>query len=247
MELDLVQTRILGCLVEKEATTPDNYPLSTNALLNACNQSSNRDPVVSFDERTVTEAMLELRSEGLARTVRGGRTDKHKHVLDEAWALTPGEQAIIAVLFLRGPQTVGELRGRTDRIHEFDDLDTVEATLRSLAERDEPFTVQMERLPGQKERRWAQLLSGAPDFTSMANGATDPSSTPSRAPATAPGRPAAASPSAAPDAVASLKAELTQLRAEVDHLYQLLGERPPAPADTNTPDTSNPPHESRDV
>ena len=215
MELDAVQIRILGCLIEKERTTPDSYPLSTNALVNACNQSSNRDPVVDFDERTVDGAMLELRTAGLARTITGGRANKHRHVADEAWDASPAELAVVAVLFLRGPQTVGELRARTERMYDFDSLHGLERCLSGLAARSEPFVEHLGRQPGQKERRWAHLLGAdAPDMWAStgvaepdAHRATDP-----------------APPSAVGDD--ELRAEVTRLRADVDRLYELLGESP---------------------
>lgn len=222
MELSAVQLRILGCLVEKEATTPDNYPVSSNSLVNACNQTSNRDPVVSYDARTIDTAMLELRTAGLARTVTGGRTNKHRHVLDEAWGTSAGDQAVLAVLFLRGPQTPGELRGRTDRIHHFDTPGDVELVLGTLADRTEPFVTQLHRRPGQKESRWAHLLGDS--FASH-----DPE--PGAEPLDVPGASAFPTPTtltasrAEPDN--DLRAELAQLRSDVDRLYELLGETRP--------------------
>ncbi|HEY8429308.1 MAG TPA: YceH family protein [Sandaracinaceae bacterium] len=162
MELSAEEIRVLGCLVEKEATTPDVYPLSTNALLLACNQRSSRDPVVAYDEGVVTQAMMSLRERGLARTARGdgSRVYKHAHLLREALALDGAELAVLSVLMLRGPQTAGELRTRTERQHAFSSLDEVEATLERLARRDPPFVRQLERRPGQKEARWTHLLGG---------------------------------------------------------------------------------------
>lgn len=230
MELDAVQIRILGCLIEKQKTTPDNYPLSTNALVNACNQSSNRDPVVSYDQRTVDSTMLELRTEGLARTVTGGRANKHRHVLDEAWGLTDAEAAVLAVLFLRGPQTVGELRTRTERMHDFTDLEAVERTLGALAARPEPFVVHLERQPGQKERRWAHLLGVDDDAGSAGEAVPSPSAPTvhSGAPTTPalhqPAPATSARAGAAEGEVAELRSEVAKLRADVDRLYELLGE-----------------------
>ena len=163
VELDDVEIRILGCLAEKAVTTPDNYPLSTNALVNACNQTSNRDPVMAVTERQVDETMLQLRTAGLARTVTGGRANKHRHVIDEAWGLDDGELALLTVLFLRGAQTTGELRSRTERMHEFAELADVEAALARLESRPEPFVRQLERMPGQKERRWTHLCGDGTD------------------------------------------------------------------------------------
>src|SRR5215211_336106 len=136
MDLSAEEIRVLGCLVEKERTTPDQYPLTTNALRLACNQKSGRDPVVDFDERTVDGAMLGLRERKLARTVLGGgRTAKHKHVLGETWGLDDDEMAVLAVLALRGPQTAGELRTRTDRMAALRSPEAVEAVLERLAAR----------------------------------------------------------------------------------------------------------------
>ncbi len=215
MELTPVQIRILGCLVEKQTTTPDNYPLTTNALVAACNQTSDRDPVVGYDERTVDAAMLELRTQGLARTVTGGRANKHRHVLDEAWQLSASELAVLAVLFLRGPQTTGELRQRCERMHPFDDLHQVESVLEALAARAEPFVVQLQRVPGQKERRWAHLLGEEPAGVAVVPEAVEPRAVAERR----------AQPDS--DLAADLAAEVARLRVDVDRLYELLGESPP--------------------
>lgn len=162
MELTPEQVRVLGCLVEKEATTPDNYPLSTNALVSACNQTTSRDPIVQYTDRDVDQVMLSLREEGLARTVRGDgqRVHKHRHVLDEAWGLEPAELAVLSVLMLRGAQTAAECRTRTERYGVGLDLEGAERVLRSLAERDEPLVRQLERRPGEREPRWVHLLGG---------------------------------------------------------------------------------------
>lgn len=216
VELDDVELRILGCLVEKAVTTPDNYPLSTNALVNACNQTSNRDPVMAVTERQVDETMLQLRTAGLARTVTGGRANKHRHVIDEAWGLDEGELALLTVLFLRGPQTTGELRGRTERMHDFAELADVEAALSRLESRPDPFVQQLERMPGQKERRWVHLCGdGEPPAAVEAvvhAGPGDPPAAP------------AAPTDAGTDEVEELRAEVAQLRRDVDRLYELLGE-----------------------
>ncbi|WP_394766598.1 YceH family protein [uncultured Paludibaculum sp.] len=164
-DLDLVEARVLGCLAEKDMATPEYYPLSLNALTNACNQKTNRDPVVSFDEVTVREALSSLRDRGLATFVSeaGSRVEKFRHRLNERFNFTRGEMSVLTVLLLRGPQTPGELRQRTDRMHAFDDLDALTHTLERLAARDpEPIVRQLERVPGMKEARWAHLLSGEP-------------------------------------------------------------------------------------
>jgi uncharacterized protein YceH (UPF0502 family) len=160
MELSDAEVRVLGALIEKEATTPDQYPLSTNALTTACNQKTSRDPVVAYDQRLVAETMLLLRPAGLARTMRSGRTEKHRHVLDEALGLDRAELAVLSVLMLRGPQTPGELRTRTERAHRFESVDEVDAVLSGLTERDEPLVRCLGRGPGQSQDRWTHLLGG---------------------------------------------------------------------------------------
>ncbi len=163
MELTPVQLRVLGCLVEKERTTPDNYPLTMNALLSACNQTTNRWPVVTLTEATVGNCIENLKGEGLLRVVysRSNRADKYRHVLDEAWGLDNAELALLGVLMLRGAQTTAELRTRTERMHRFADPDEMGSVLDGLANRSEPFVVHLGRAPGQKESRWGHLLGGA--------------------------------------------------------------------------------------
>lgn len=174
MALTDEEVRILGCLIEKGATTPDQYPLSTNALVNACNQKSNRYPTVDFAERLVVDTMLLLRPAGLARTVTGGRADKHKHVLDEAWGVSNDELALLAIIMLRGPQSPGELKTRTDRYPTshgsgFEELSQVEAVLAGLAARQVPLVLNIGRGSGQSQDRWAHLLgSEVPDVNDVA-------------------------------------------------------------------------------
>src|SRR5437899_7773680 len=158
------QARVVGSLVEKELTTPDSYPLSMNSLLAACNQTTNRNPVVSYDEPTVSNAIENLRAEGLVRVVysRSNRVDKYRHVLDEVLELEVPQRAVLAVMLLRGPQTTAELKTRTERLHPLDDDDAVEAVPQGLAQRQEPLVARLERRPGQKESRWAHLMSGQP-------------------------------------------------------------------------------------
>jgi len=162
VNLTPVQARIVGCLIEKEMTTPDNYPLTMNALLSACNQTSNRSPVTRLDEATVSNALENLRAVKIVRIVysRSNRADKFRHVLDEALAVEPDILAVLSVLMLRGAQTASELRSRTERLHPFADQEDVEDTLRRLASRQEPLVARLERQPGQKENRWAHLLGG---------------------------------------------------------------------------------------
>ncbi|HUI56440.1 MAG TPA: YceH family protein [Bryobacteraceae bacterium] len=159
-QLDAVEVRVLGALLEKEIATPDYYPLSLNALVNACNQKSNREPVVSYDDGTVEEALESLRAKGLALRVTGGdsRVPKHEQRFTEKFNLGRREAAVMCVLMLRGPQTVGELRGRSERLYTFDDLEAVESTLNRLAEM--MFAKRLPRQAGFKEQRWAQLLAG---------------------------------------------------------------------------------------
>jgi len=156
--------RVLGSLAEKQVTTPDYYPLTMNALVHACNQISNRDPVVQYDERTVNEAVDSLRLKNLVYIFYGAesRVPKYKHMMREVLGLAPPELAALCVLMLRGPQTVGEVRGRTGRLHEFADLREVEEALDGLAHRDEPLVTKLPRQAGRKEARYAHLLSGQP-------------------------------------------------------------------------------------
>ncbi|HVM64948.1 MAG TPA: DUF480 domain-containing protein [Acidimicrobiales bacterium] len=162
MELTAPETRVLGCLLEKELATPNAYPLTLNAALAAANQTSNRDPVVAYDEAEVTDALAGLRQKGAARVVLGSgqRAEKYRHTLEEVWGLDDQHRAVLAVMMLRGPQTVGELRQRTERLARFDSLAEVEQVLRLLANREEPLARRLERGPGQKEARWVELFSG---------------------------------------------------------------------------------------
>ncbi len=157
------ELRVLGCLLEKAATTPDQYPLTMNSLLLACNQTSNRNPVVAYDQDTIEPTIVRLRELKLVRVVHqpGGRADKYRHVVDETWGLTEGELAMLAVLALRGPQTVNELRTRTERYPGFDEMGGVEGILHRLKNRyEEPYVTRLDRQPGQREERWAHLLAG---------------------------------------------------------------------------------------
>ena len=171
IELDAVEARILGCLIEKEITTPEYYPMTLNALLNACNQKSNRDPVVTFEEDDITEGLDRLRHKQLSTVLTGGgnRVPKYGHRLQEKLNLGRREIALICELLLRGPQTLGELKDRAGRMHRFNDLDEVERCLVSLSERPtQALTRQLPKLPGTKEPRWTHLLSGEPDLSGIA-------------------------------------------------------------------------------
>jgi uncharacterized protein YceH (UPF0502 family) len=163
--LDSVQIRVLGCLLEKQQTTPDAYPLTLNSLRTACNQTTSRDPVVDYDEATVREAAQRLGQRGWARlaSYHGSRSAKYRHLLDEALGLSPDERALLCVLMLRGPQTVGELKQRSDRLHPFDGLTSVEQSLDRLTERG--LGRWLERRPGHKEARYTHLLEeDSPDI-----------------------------------------------------------------------------------
>ena len=157
-----VEARVLGALVEKDITTPDYYPLSLNALVNACNQKNNRDPVMNLDENQVREALSGLEAMGLAGPASSAdsRVTKYEHHLQDVFNFSRGETAVICVLLLRGPQTLGELRGRTERLHRFEDLEAVQAALQHLMRREPPLAAMLPRQPGTKESRYAHLLSG---------------------------------------------------------------------------------------
>jgi uncharacterized protein len=163
------EARILGSLVEKQLTTPEYYPLTLNALTAACNQKSNRDPVMSLDDSAILAAIDKLRDKNLVYLFYGSssRTVKYKHMLPSVYELEPPAVALISLLLLRGPQTVGELRGRADRLHQFASLQEVQDTLDELAGRSEPLVLRLERQPGQKEARYAHLLSGEIDAAAL--------------------------------------------------------------------------------
>jgi uncharacterized protein len=172
MDADPVELRVLGCLIEKQRTTPDAYPLSLNSLRIACNQSTNRDPVVSYEEPEIREALERLGRRGWTRLASASRAIKYRHLFDDAIGVDDGEISLLAVLMLRGPQTLGELKARTERLHRFAGLDEVGAALDGLIDRE--LVERLERRPGQKEERFAQLLgdSGAaePTTTAVAGG-----------------------------------------------------------------------------
>ena len=167
MDVDAVEIRVLGCLIEKQRTTPEQYPLSVNALRLACNQSTNRDPVVDYDERTIRDALDRLSHRGWTRLASGAgsRALKYRHLLDEALSLSEAELSLLAVLMLRGPQTPGELKQRTERLHRFGGLPDVVQMLETLAQRE--LAARFERRPGQKEDRYAQLLGGGVEETAL--------------------------------------------------------------------------------
>jgi uncharacterized protein YceH (UPF0502 family) len=162
IQLNPTEIRVLGALVEKDITTPDYYPLSLNALVNACNQKNNRDPVMSLDENAVRDALAGLQEMRLAGPAGGAdsRVTKYEHRLQEVFNFTRGETAVLCVLLLRGPQTPGELRGRTERMHRFETLDDVLGSIQKLMDRQPPLARVLPRQPGTKESRYAQLLGG---------------------------------------------------------------------------------------
>ncbi len=208
--LTAAEVRVLGALIEKQITTPDYYPLTLNALTNACNQLTNRDPVVAYDDPTIVRAIDGLREKRLATLFSGAesRVAKYKHTLTDALLLTPGEVAVLCVLMLRGPQTLGELRTRSERLFSFDTLPEVEATLQALASRQPaPLIAKLPRAPGTKESRYAQLLAGPVEVSSAS---------PETAPVAAATRPAGPTPEVRIEQleqdVAALRRELADLR-----------------------------------
>jgi uncharacterized protein len=160
MDAAPAELRVLGCLIEKQRTTPDVYPLSLNALRLACNQSTNRDPVVEYDEPTIRDALQRLSARGWVRLASGpgSRAVKYRHLFDEALRVSGPEISLLTVLMLRGPQTIGELKTRAERLHRFESTAEVDEVLRGLAQRE--LVAQLDRRPGQKEERWTQLLGG---------------------------------------------------------------------------------------
>ncbi len=204
--LTAAQARVLGSLIEKEVTTPEYYPLSLNALINACNQRSNREPVTTLDEDDIRSALRGLEDKGLAGRARNsdGRVTRYEHWLGEAFNFSRAETALICVLILRGPQTPGELRGRTERMHRFEELTDVAAGLQKLMEREPPLAAVLPRQPGTKESRYAHLLSGRIEAAST----------------TAPPVYSHSAEAAETDRIGRLEAEIAELRTEVAALRQ---------------------------
>ncbi len=218
MEPDGVEIRVLGCLIEKQHTTPDAYPLSLNALRLACNQSTNRDPVVDYDEQAVVEALRRLALRGWTRLASGAgsRARKYRHLLDQAFGLDDAEVALLAVLMLRGPQTPGELKQRGQRLHDFADLAAVHEALERLVERGQ--VARHERQPGQKEDRYEQLLGGAVPSAAPTPPTPDSAATPDL------GEPPQAELKPAEDRLTRLEREVAELRAELAALRAELGD-----------------------
>jgi uncharacterized protein YceH (UPF0502 family) len=209
-ELTPVETRVLGCLVEKERLTPENYPLSLNSLTSACNQSTNREPVVSYDEKTVEAGVNALREKKLGSVIfgAGSRVQKYKHKLLEHYELTSAEVALLCVLLLRGPQTPGELRSRSERMHAFESVAEVEARLEELGHGSAPLVRALEARPGQKERRFVQLLSAEATEGGLSSPPGGQESPPSVTVAPLPTR------------IDTLTAEVAALRMELDQLRE---------------------------
>lgn len=224
MEPDAVEIRVVACLVEKQRTTPDAYPLSLNALRLACNQATNRDPVAAYDEATVSEALRRLALRGWTRLASGAgsRARKYRQLLPDALGVDDAELSLLAVLMLRGAQTPGELKQRGERLHAFADLAAVEEALRRLVERE--LVARHERRPGQKELRYSQTLGGE-EAEADTEAAAPPPAVESNVPATpqtAVAEPGA--PGSEGERLERLERDLAALRAEVTRLRQALGE-----------------------
>ncbi len=222
-DLSEPEVRVLGCLLEKQRMTPDAYPLTLNALRAACNQSTSREPVVQYDEGVLRDALARLGHRRWTRlaSYHGSRASKYRHLLDEALGIRPDEQAVLAVLMLRGPQTPGELRQRTERLHHFASAEELDRAIAALADRD--LVVRLERRPGQKEARFAHLLGG--DVAEAAAVVVAPGpAVHEDAPPSPPPAPAAVDDDPARDErLARLEAEVAELRATVEAVRRELG------------------------
>ena len=213
IQLNPVEARVLGALIEKDITTPDYYPLSLNALVNACNQKNNRDPVMTLDESSVREALSTLQEKRLAGPASGAdsRVTKFEHRLQEVFNFDRREIAVVCVLLLRGPQTPGELRSRTDRMYRFEALEDVVSTLDRLAQREPPLARILPRQPGTKESRYTHLFSGEPAEAKML-GENVERALPPATPAT----------NLTADRITALEEEVSRLRAELTEVQQQL-------------------------
>lgn len=209
MLLSEIETRVLGALIEKDITTPDYYPLSLNALVNACNQKNNRDPVMTLDESTVRDALSTLQEKRLAGPASGAdsRVTKYEHRLQEVFNFDRREIAVVCVLLLRGPQTPGELRSRTERMYHFEALDDIVSTLDRLAQREPPLARVLPRQPGTKESRYTHLFSGEPPEQPSVERALSPAN---------------AVATSGADRLSALEEEVSRLRAELAEVQQQL-------------------------
>ena len=214
LELTPVETRILGALLEKERITPENYPMSLNGLVAACNQTTSREPVVAYDAGNVEAGLQSLRDKGLATVIfgAGSRVQKYRHNLPDHFNLERPELALLTVLMLRGPQTPGELRGRTERLYSFGGVEEVESCLERLGSGEAPLTRVLPARPGQKERRHVQLLSGEPSMEELSVGVSEPAS--------------AATPGIV-SRIETLEQEILTLKSELKHLREELGIQSP--------------------
>lgn len=208
MNLTANEARVLGCLIEKDITTPDNYPLSLNSLMNACNQKSNRDPVMTVDESSVLSALDGLNQLNLAGTASGAdsRVTKYEHRVYDTLKLGRREVAIMCELLIRGPQTPGELRGRAERMHKFEDITDVHSTLQRLMQWDPPLVAMLPRQPGTKESRYAHLMSGEVESAPI------------------PATEHRAAPKEDHDRVARLEQQVAEMRTELDEVKRRLDE-----------------------
>ena len=204
--LTQAEARVLGCLMEKQRTTPDQYPLTLNSLVSACNQKSTRHPVMNMTQGEVGHVVNQLRDRGLVYASLSGRTERYDHKIVGTFLLSREEQALLCALMLRGPQTTGELRTNTARLADFKDLEQITRTLHGMAERDRPLVVELPRQPGKREERFAHLLCGRPKIEEMAESVPSGSGEPSRN-----------------VRIEALEAEVAELRAEIDRLWSLTG------------------------
>jgi len=206
MQLSDIEVRILGCLFEKGTTTPDYYPLTLNSLVNACNQKSNRNPVVAYEETSVVRGLDSLRKKGLSEKIHkaDSRVPKYKHSFIKKFDLSLPEAAVLSVFMLRGPQTAGEIRGRSERLYKFIGLNEVEEVLTGLMNKEEPMVVKLPRQTGRKEPRYMHLLSGEPEITEAETSLPEESATQQVR--------------AENERIAKLENELTSLRKEFDNL-----------------------------
>lgn len=204
--LTTAEARVLGCLMEKQRTTPDQYPLTLNSLVSACNQKSARHPVVNMTPGEVGHVVNQLRDRGLVYASLSGRTERYDHKIVGTFLLSREEQALLCALMLRGPQTTGELRTNTARLADFKDLEQVTGTLHGMAARDRPLVVELPRQPGKREERYAHLLCGRPKIEDMVESAPSASGEPNRN-----------------ARIEALEAEIAALRAQIDLLWSLTG------------------------